>query len=125
LAACADTDPGVTVVTNQHGITTVPDTSGGTTTTLPVATTEPPTTTDPDNNLPATVWRLSTRNQRAPCAACKAHAAHRYFTTDAAAEAGRAHSGCVCTIRAQPTTVGQLQAWFAEGIEVHDDRWTT
>jgi hypothetical protein len=125
LAACTNTDPGVTVVANQHRNTTVLDTTGGTTATLPVATTESPTTTDPDSNLPAAVWRLSTRNQRAPCAACKAHAAHRYFTTDVAAEAGRAHAGCVCAIREQPTTVGQLQEWFTEGIEVHDDRWTT
>jgi len=76
------------------------------------------------NNAEATVWRLSTRNQRAPCGACKAHAAHRFFVSDVAAEAGRAHAGCTCEIRAQRTTVGNFQTMFTDGDEVFDDRWT-
>lgn len=125
LTACTSTDSGVSVVSGRHEVTTVPQTTGSTATTLPADTTAPPTTSGIDNNVAATVWRLSTRNQRAACAACKAHAAHRYFASDAFADAGRAHAGCSCEIREQPTTVGQLQTWFAADDEVFDDRWVT
>ena len=121
LAACKSTsnNPGVAVVT--QGQTTVADTAA----TLPADTVAPTTTDSAANNAEATVWRLSTRNQRAPCAACKAHAAHRLFVSDASADAGRAHAGCACEVRAQRTTVGQMQVWFGEGAQAFDDRWTT
>jgi hypothetical protein len=69
------------------------------------------------------VWRLSTRNQRAPCTACKAHAAHRYYTSAEAAGANRAHPGCTCEIREQAVTQLQYDAWFSvTGRAVFDDR---
>jgi hypothetical protein len=119
-AACkttTTTEARVTVLTQPP-----PSSVGDTTATVP-DTVAPPATKDNANSL-GTVWRLSSRNQRSPCAACKAHAAHRYFVSDAAAEAGRAHAGCACEIRAQQITMGQLGEWFAEGDEVFDDRWT-
>lgn len=123
LGACkttTNTDTSVSIITEPP--TTVADTSGGTTT-LP-DTIAPSTTDGTFNSLEATVWRLSTRNQRSACAACKAHSAHRYFASEAAAEADRAHAGCSCEIRGQRTTTGQVQEWFGEGGEVFDDRWT-
>lgn len=122
LAACKTTTNTATRVT----ILTQPPTSAAdtTATTLPVDTSAPATTDGEANNVVATVWRLSTRNQRTPCGACKAHAAHRYFSSPEAAEAGRAHAGCSCEVREQRTTVGQFQDWFAEGDQVFDDRWT-
>lgn len=125
LSACTSTDPGVSVVTDRHEATTVPSTTSSMTTAPPPDSTAPPTTSGIDGSAAATVWRLSTRNQRAACAACKAHAAHRYFASDVLADAGRAHAGCSCEIRDQTTTVGQLQTWFATNNELFDDRWVT
>lgn len=121
-AGCDTKTNTVTRVTDTQPPTSVTDT--GAATTLPIDTIAPATTDGSFNNLEATVWRLSTRNQRSPCTACKAHAAHRYFVSEAAADADRAHAGCYCEIRGQTTTVGQVQEWFGEGGEVFDDRWT-
>ena len=122
LAACTPSDEETGVGTRDTTDTTaVPPrtTSKGATETG--ATTDPPITGSPAT---ATVWRLSTRNQRAPCTACKAHAAHRYFTSSQAADGGRAHPGCSCEVREQQTTATQLETWFAAGnTEVFDDRW--
>ena len=71
----------------------------------------------------AIVWRLSTRNQRSPCKACKAHAAHKYFASSQVATSARAHPGCTCEVLEQPTTTAQYEAWFtATSSEVFDDR---
>jgi hypothetical protein len=81
------------------------------------------TATTTPSNADIRVWRLSTRNQRSPCTACKAHAAHRYYTSAEAAGANRAHRGCTCEIREQPVTQLQYDAWFTvPGREVYDDR---
>lgn len=69
------------------------------------------------------MWRFSTRNQRAPCTACKAHAAHRYYVSAEAADANRAHRGCTCEIREQAVTQLQYDSWFTvAGRNVYDDR---
>ncbi len=121
LSACkttTKTDARVTILTQPR-----PTTADDTASTLP-DTIAPPTTDGTFNNSEATMWRLSTRNQHSPCSACKGHAAHRYFATEEAADADRAHAGCSCEIREQRTTTGQVQEWFGEGGEVFDDRWT-
>ena len=72
----------------------------------------------------AVAYRLSTRNQRAPCKACKAHAAHRYFASAEAAAAGRAHAGCACAVVTNPVTAQQLETWFVTtASDTFDDRW--
>lgn len=120
LGACKTETNTVTRVT----LLTQPPTSvADTAPTLPVDTTAPTTTDDASNTI-VTVWRLSTRNQRSPCGACKAHAAHRFFSSAEAAEAGRAHAGCSCEVREQRTTFAQFQDWFAEGDQIFDDRRT-
>jgi hypothetical protein len=115
LAGCTDDAPDVASRTSSTG-------SGGTTAT---STTGASTTSSGPVVRDAIVFRLSTRGPKAPCAACRAHAAHRHFATAEAADAGRAHPGCDCTIREQPVTSGQLEQWFAAGHDVHDDRWAT
>ncbi|MEQ1874609.1 MAG: hypothetical protein ABL953_12870 [Ilumatobacteraceae bacterium] len=121
LGACkttTNTDTSVSIITQPA--TSVVDTTAAT---VAIDTIAPSTTDGTFNSLDATVWRLSTRNQRSACAACKAHAAHRYFVSAAAADADRAHAGCSCETREQRTTTGQVQEWFGEGGEVYDDRW--
>lgn len=120
LAAGCKSGKTVTRATPNQPTTSVADE----TSTPPTDTIAPTTTDGTANSATATVWRLSTRNQRSPCGACKAHSAHRFFSSADAAEAGRAHAGCICEVREQPTTVGQLQNWFADGDQVFDDRWT-
>ena len=125
LAGCkttTNTGAGATILTQPP--TSGADTNSGGASTLPVDTIAPPTTDGRNNSAEAIVWRLSTRNQRSPCAACKAHAAHRFFVSDVTADGGRAHAGCSCQVRAQRTTVGEFQTMFAEGDAVFDDRWT-
>lgn len=113
LAGCTDDGPEVASRTNTTG------TTAATSTTAASTTSSGPAVRD------AIVFRLSTRGQKAPCAACRAHAAHRHFATAEAADAGRAHPGCDCAIREQPVESGRLEQWFATGSDVHDDRWTT
>ena len=101
--------------TSDAGVTTTASTraTGATTTSAPSTS----------STAEAVVWRLSTRNQRAPCKACKAHAAHRYFASSDAAAVGRAHKGCTCAVREQSTTATQFDAWFTStGSVVFDDR---
>lgn len=82
-------------------------------------------TAQPVASTPASVaYRLSTRNRRAHCNACKAHAAHRYFATAEAAAASRAHAGCTCAVVANPVAPQQLETWFiATANDTFDDRW--
>jgi hypothetical protein len=90
----------------------------------PAAGTSPSGSTPP--GVTDVAFRLSTRRQHAPCNACKAHAAHRYFASAEAADSGRAHPGCTCDVLAQRVTSAQLDEWFVgPGRDVLDDRWTT
>jgi hypothetical protein len=47
------------------------------------------------------------------CSACRTHAANKLFRTNAAADSGRAHPGCNCTVTTgQPLSQGVLDAMF-------------
>lgn len=116
LGGCTD-EPDGSATTGDAGTATEP--SAATSTTSAATTSSGPVVRN------ATVFRLSTREQKAPCAACRAHAAHRYFVTAEAADAGRAHAGCSCAIREQRVESAQLEHWFADDRGVHDARWTT
>lgn len=72
----------------------------------------------------ALVYRLSTRNNRAACAACRAHGANRYYRSAEAADAGRAHPGCSCQVLSHDVARAQYDAWFADASRaVYDARW--
>jgi hypothetical protein len=71
----------------------------------------------------APVFRLSTRNHRAACAACRAHAANRIYRTAEAADAGRAHAGCSCRVLSHEIDTARYDTWFADDRAVHDSRW--
>jgi len=66
------------------------------------------------------VYRLSTHRRRT-CGACKAHGANRFYKTWAAADAGRAHLGCNCSIVTQPLPRGLVAHLFRHG-DVFDRR---
>jgi hypothetical protein len=66
------------------------------------------------------VYRLSTHRRRT-CGACKAHGANRFYQTWAAADAGRAHPGCNCSIVTQPLPRG-LVAHLFRHCDVFDRR---
>ena len=66
------------------------------------------------------VSRLSTHRRRT-CGACKAHGANRFYKTWAAADAGRAHLGCNCSIVTQPLPRGLVSQLFRDG-DVFDRR---
>jgi hypothetical protein len=106
-------------------------------TTEPTATSEPPVLTDPPSvteppeSAPGTtappastvVWRLSARGQRGRCRACRSHAAHRWFASAEAADAGRAHPGCHCAVRSESIDGAAFAALFGEsGTDTVDDR---
>lgn len=77
-------------------------------------------TTPPQRAL---VYRLSTRNNRGACAACRAHGANRYYRSADAADAGRAHPGCSCQILSHDVDRSQYDTWFADATRaVHDTR---
>jgi hypothetical protein len=64
------------------------------------------------------------------CKACHHHAANRLFATRAAADHGRAHPGCKCTIvRSGAVNAVQWQALFGHGHTVRhasvDRRWAS
>lgn len=67
------------------------------------------------------VYRLSSRGHHA-CKACKAHAANRFYKTQAAAEADRAHAGCGCKIVEQRIKPRLVKRYFKRG-DVYDLRW--
>ena len=67
------------------------------------------------------VYRLSTHRRRT-CGACKAHGANRFYKTWAAADAGRAHLGCNCSIVTQPLPRGLVAHLFRHG-DVFDRRF--
>jgi hypothetical protein len=109
--------------TSDAGVTTSVSTQATGSTGSTSATTQQTQPTGTGGTAEAIVWRLSTRNQRAPCKACKAHAAHKYFASHQVATAARAHPGCTCDVLEQPTTATQYEAWFTTtGSEVFDDR---
>jgi hypothetical protein len=56
------------------------------------------------------------------CNACRSHAEHKTYRTAAAAEGNRAHPGCHCEIVSTPSQKGEIEAKFAGGRSVHDDR---
>jgi hypothetical protein len=132
LAACAPdsrsaTDTAANPSSPTRGTDPAPTEASSTTEstgTAAPATTGPTTTTSSPTT--AVVYRLSTRNQRAPCAACKAHAAHRFYATTDAAGGNRAHPGCRCAIVQQQIAAPSFAAWFDTANRVvFDDRWTT
>jgi hypothetical protein len=135
LAACTpdgdasvDTveDPAATADTTDVPATEAPSTTVGDITTVAPATTTSEAATTAPSPVTAVVYRLSTRNQRSPCRACKAHAAHRYYATTEAADTGRAHSGCRCAIVQQQVAGESFHGWFeSTDRAVFDDRWTT
>ena len=64
------------------------------------------------------------------CKACHHHAANRLFATRAAADHGRAHPGCQCTIvRSRAVTAVQWQALFGRQRKLRrsavDRRWAS
>jgi hypothetical protein len=67
------------------------------------------------------VYRLSSRGCSA-CHACKAHAANRYYRTQEAADADRAHVGCHCKIVSQRIPRRLAKRYF-KGRDVYDVRW--
>jgi hypothetical protein len=74
-------------------------------------------------------YRLKT-GARCSCTACHHHAANRLFATRAAADHGRAHPGCRCTIvRSRAVSPAQWQALFGhQGKLRHstaDRRWAS
>jgi len=74
-------------------------------------------------------YRLKTGPQ-CSCKACHHHAANRLFATRAAADHGRAHAGCRCTIvRSRSVSPAQWQAVFGHQRKPHhltvDRRWTS
>lgn len=66
-------------------------------------------------------YRLSSRGCRA-CTACKAHAANRYYRTQEAADADRAHAGCNCKIVSQRIKRRLAKRYFKRG-DMYDLRW--
>ncbi len=74
-------------------------------------------------------YRLKT-GPHCSCKACHPHAANRLFATHVAADRGRAHPGCTCTIvRSHAVRPGQWQALFGHGRKLRhltvDRRWTS
>lgn len=74
-------------------------------------------------------YRLKT-GPRCSCKACHHHAANRLFATHGAADRGRAHPGCKCTIvRSDALRPVQWQALFGHQRKPHrltaDRRWTS
>jgi hypothetical protein len=67
------------------------------------------------------VFRLSTHGRRT-CKACKAHAANRFYRTQEAADADRAHVGCNCAIVTQRIKRRLAKRYFSQG-NVFDLRW--
>ncbi|CAN5579706.1 hypothetical protein BH10ACT2_BH10ACT2_25630 [soil metagenome] len=60
----------------------------------------------------------------ASCQACLSHAANKLFRTSAAADAGRAHPGCNCTVvTGQPLTQATVTNMFAQS-DMADRRYT-
>jgi hypothetical protein len=66
------------------------------------------------------VFRLSTHGRRT-CKACKAHAANRFYRTQEAADADRAHAGCNCAIVTQRIKRRLAKRYFEQG-DVFDPR---
>ena len=80
-------------------------------------------------NEDATVWRLQP-NQCCACNACRRHAEHKLFLSAAAAEAGRAHPHCKCTVVTQQRPARLVRALERIDGENHrsgslDARWAT
>lgn len=74
-------------------------------------------------------YRLKTGPQ-CSCKACHHHAANRLFATRAAADHGRAHPGCRCTIvRSRAVTAAQWRALFGHQHKLRhshvDRRWAS
>lgn len=67
------------------------------------------------------VFRLSSHGRRC-CGACKAHAANRFYRTEAAADADRAHAGCNCAIVSQRIKRRLAKRYFKRA-DVFDLRW--
>ena len=63
----------------------------------------------------------------AACAACHAHAANKIFASQAAANAGRAHKGCRCSVvKGTPMLVSTWNTLFSQGLRRRtsvDKRW--
>ncbi len=116
LAACVRDDA------TTGGTASAPPSSSSSSTTAESTTPASTTPATPEPTLDAVAYRLSTRNVRTACGACKAHAAHRWFATSEAADRHRAHAGCHCAVVAQRVASAQVAAWFA-GRDEYDDRW--
>jgi hypothetical protein len=71
-----------------------------------------------------TVYRLSTHGRPA-CAACKAHAANRFYRT-VVATSDRAHLGCNCVVVTQEIPQGLWTCYFQRRgrRNVYDLRWS-
>jgi hypothetical protein len=74
-------------------------------------------------------YRLKTR-PHCSCKACHHHAANRLFATRTAADRGRAHPGCKCTIvRTRAVSPVQWQALFGHQPKLRhstvDRRWAS
>jgi hypothetical protein len=112
LAACGDGD-GKGVLGSRTG------TDSDTSTRRSSSDSESSTST----GATAVAFRLSTRNQRSPCGACKAHAAHRFYESSEAAEGDRAHPGCICEVVQQKVTEADIDKFFGDDERtVFDDR---
>jgi len=66
-------------------------------------------------------YKLSRRGHKS-CNACKQHAQHKVFLTQADAEANRAHAGCNCRIKPIGVPGDLHRQYFIKG-PVYDSRW--
>lgn len=80
----------------------------------------------PQHKPKRTAYRLSTRNNRHACTACRKHAFFRSYRTAGAADGDRAHDGCNCRIVPQRIAVDAWKRMFGPHHRtVFDARWTT